>query len=49
MQWGLPLHNLKVAAVPLVLSGCVVAKENPHALLLQAFCRISMGKVLSVI
>jgi hypothetical protein len=32
---GLALHNLKVPAVPVVLHGCVVAQENPQALLHQ--------------
>jgi hypothetical protein len=32
MQWGLALQNFKASAVPLVLSGCVVAMKNPHAL-----------------
>ena len=35
MQWGLAMHNPKAPAVPEVLSGCVVAQENPHVLLLQ--------------
>jgi hypothetical protein len=36
MQLGLALHNPKApAAVPVVLFGCVVAQENPHAPLLQ--------------
>ena len=30
IPWGLALHNLKVAAVPVVLYGCVVALKNPH-------------------
>jgi hypothetical protein len=35
MPWGLALHNLKAPAVPVVLYGCVVAQENPHALLIE--------------
>jgi len=35
MPWGLALHNSKAPAVPVVQSGCVVAQENPHVLLLQ--------------
>jgi len=30
IPWGLALHNLKVAAVPVVLYGCVVAMKNPQ-------------------
>jgi len=33
---GLALHNSKAPAVPEVLYGCVVAKENPQVLLFQA-------------
>jgi hypothetical protein len=32
---GLPRQNPQVPAVPLVLSGCVVAMKSPHASLLQ--------------
>jgi hypothetical protein len=32
---SLALHNPKAPAVPVVLFGCVVAQENPHAHLLQ--------------
>ena len=35
IPWGLALHNLKVAAVPVVLYGCVVAIKNPQVLLLH--------------
>ena len=41
MQWGLALQNLKTPAVPVVLYGCVVAQENPHALLLQVVTSLS--------
>jgi hypothetical protein len=41
MPWGLALHNSKVPAVPVVLYGCVVAQENPHALLFQAATSLS--------
>ena len=36
MQWGLALHNSKAPAMPEVLTGCVVASENPQVLLFQA-------------
>jgi hypothetical protein len=35
MLWGLALRNSQASAVPLVLKGCVVAKENPPALLFR--------------
>jgi hypothetical protein len=41
MQWGLALQNSKVPAVPQMLSGCVVAKENSHVLLLQGATSLS--------
>jgi len=37
IPWGLALHNLKVAAVPVVLHGCVVAMKNPQV----PFCHIA--------
>jgi hypothetical protein len=41
MPWGLALQNLKAPAVIEVLYGCVVAQENPHALLLQGAASLS--------
>ena len=38
---GLALHNPKAPAVPVVRYGCVVAQENPHALLLQVATSLS--------
>ena len=38
---GLALQNSKAPAVPQVLSGCVVAKENPHVLVLHVATSLS--------
>jgi hypothetical protein len=35
MPWGLALQNSRAPAVPVELSVCVVAQENPHVLLLE--------------
>jgi hypothetical protein len=42
MPWGLALHNSKAPAVPVVLYGCVVAQENPHAPLRQVATSLSL-------
>jgi hypothetical protein len=43
MPWGLALHNLKVAAVPVVLYGCVVAMKNPQVPFLHIATSFSLS------